>query len=211
MTPTELQKIKDKFQIMKGKRTLLTEQLVESKTELSRLEKRQVVAEKARAIIQMAAKRTQENLQFHMSHIVSVGLAAVFPNPYKFVTEFVTRRNQPECDMYFDRDGLKVDPVGGAGGGAADITGFTTRSAYWSLDKLRNCLILDEPFKFVSIDLQARCSEMIKMMSDKLELQILMVSHLPEINQASDQEIRITQSKEGVSKYQTIKEVSDGR
>jgi len=51
--------------------------------------------------------------------------------------------------------------------------------------------------------LQEKCAEMIKMLSDKMGVQIIMVSHLPNINITADKEYIVT--KQGM--MSVVKEV----
>jgi DNA repair exonuclease SbcCD ATPase subunit len=62
----------------------------------------------------------------------------------------------------------------------------------------RNVLILDEPFGNLSVDLMPRASEMIKQISERLGLQIIMVTHAEELIQAADKTFRVNIRK-GIS------------
>ena len=90
--------------------------------------------------------------------------------------------------MYFARDGIKVDPLTASGGGAVDIASFALRVASWSmqLKRSRPILLLDEPFRYVSADLLPKASAMLKEVSVKLGLQIIMVTHSEELMAEAD-------------------------
>lgn len=152
----------------------------------------------SRAIVQIVAQKTQEKLEFRISKMVSTALAAVYDDPEEFQIEFRQFRNRTECWPWLvnPKTGHKRTPAFSAGGGALDIASFALRCAIWSIKKTRPCLILDEPFKYVSLGLQNKCSEMVKRLTDKLNLQVIMISHLPRINIAADRNIKIT--KEGL-------------
>jgi DNA repair exonuclease SbcCD ATPase subunit len=137
--------------------------------------------EKAREIIREVGIKTQQQLSFHISDITSLALEAVFTDPYKLVVEFVQRRNKTECDLYFDRDGNKVDPLLASGGGAVDVAAFALRIASWSMQrpKSRNVIILDEPLRFLSNNHQEQASQMIKEVSEKLGIQFIIITHEP--------------------------------
>ena len=159
------------FQIEKSLSTLQDE-LREKKRSLTR-------HEQAREVIREVALKTQEKLQFHISDITSLALEAVFHEPYKLEVEFVQRRNKTECDLYFVRHGEKMDPLSASGGGAVDVAAFALRIASWSMarPRTRNVIILDEPLRFLSADLQERASAMIKEVSKKLGIQFILVTH----------------------------------
>lgn len=134
--------------------------------------------EKAKKILQEVALKTQQQLSYNVSDIVSMALETVFETPYELKLEFIERRNKTECDIYFVRDGLKIDPFSG-GGGAIDIAAFALRVALWSMQqpKTRPTLILDEPFKHLKGEVANRkVLEMVSKLSKKLNIQIIMVS-----------------------------------
>ncbi len=152
--------------------TQTTRTVKEKKRDLSR-------HEKAREIIREVGLKTQQQLSFHISDITSLALEAVFINPYKLVVDFVQRRNKTECDLYFDRDGNRVEPLQASGGGAVDVAAFALRIASWSMQrpKSRNVVILDEPFKHLKgVRENILVLDMVKEISKKLGIQIIMVS-----------------------------------
>jgi len=145
------------------------------------------------------------NLSYHISNIVTAALKAIpFPDAPEFEAEFVKGRNQVECNLWFVTNGNKSKPIESSGGGALDVTSLALRLTYWSLKKNRPTFILDEPFKYVSVDLQEKCAEMIKMLSERMGVQIIMVSHLPNINITADKEYRV-EMKDGKSVVKEVK------
>lgn len=188
---------------LKGKRDQLAEEAERQRAEAERQEARNGNALKARALVQDVAQRTQQKLERHVAGLVTTAEAAVFPEPYGFGVEFVQRRNKTECDLYFVKDGERLDPVSSSGGGALDVAAFALRCAFWSLKRTRPVIVLDEPFRFVSHDLQSRCGMMLKTISERLGLQVLMVSHLPNIISGADRVLRVTQEG-GISKVAEV-------
>jgi DNA repair exonuclease SbcCD ATPase subunit len=130
--------------------------------------------------------------------LVSIALAAVFPDPYAFVLRFVKRREKTEADLIFVKDGNEGSPMDVSGGGPLDVASFALRTATWAIKPTRNVLILDEPGKYISRDLQSKFSEMIKYLSVKLELQFLIVSHIPEITECADRVFNVA-NEQGIS------------
>jgi len=170
---------------------------------LSMLVDTQTNIEKARIVVQEVANEIQQNIEFHISSIVSLALASVFPDPYEFKVNFVTRRNQTECDMFFVKDGNECDPMDSSGGGALDIASLALRMAIWSIKQTRAIQILDEPAKFLSRDMQDKASDMLKKLSESLGIQLIIISHIPEIMEAADRIIHVEQVN-GTSKVKTL-------
>lgn len=74
------------------------------------------------------------------------------------------------------------------------MASFALRCAFWSLKKTRHTLVLDEPFKFLSRDLIPKAAEMVQMISKELNLQIIMVSHIPDFIDSADKVFVVSQT-----------------
>jgi DNA repair exonuclease SbcCD ATPase subunit len=192
------------YQQMVGQRDMLKSQLDAEKASREALGRRLRSAEKLAIISQEVARQTMEGLKFHIESIVTAALHAVFLDPPSFTANFEKVRNQVECYLKFQYRGREYDPIGSDGGGALDIASLALRLTYWSLKKNRPTFILDEPFKYVSVDLQEKCAAMIKMLSEKMGVQIIMVSHLPNINITADKEYKV-EMKGGKSIVKEVK------
>jgi ABC-type dipeptide/oligopeptide/nickel transport system ATPase subunit len=148
---------------------------------------------KVQALFQKASEMTQKQLEFHISGLVSTALAAIWDDPYEFKVEFVQRRGKTEADLYLIRNGIKMNPLHASGGGVVDVVSLALRMAFWSLTRTtRPLLILDEPFKHLSSDLQGKAADMLKMLSEELNLQILMISHIEKLIETADKTFKIT-------------------
>ena len=165
--------------------------LDEARVTLDKEKQRYENALKAREIIQIVAQNTQEKLQFHISSLVTTALQSVSKEWPEFAAKIVVRRNQTECDLVFIEDGVECNPIDSSGGGPLDVASFALRIAYWSLNKNRPTFWLDEPFKFVSPNLQPKVSQMLKMLCDELKIQIIMISHADEINYRADRTFNV--------------------
>lgn len=156
-------------------------------------------SEMAQAIIILVAQKTQGELEYRLSEIVSLALAAVFEDAYKLKVNFVIQRGKTECVLLFERDKMLLDPLFSSGIGAVDVAAFGLKIAIWSLTqpKTRNVLILDEPFKHLKgLEENKKVIQMIKTLSKKLNLQIIMVHDervpLAEIEKGTDRIFSVT-------------------
>lgn len=149
----------------------------------------------ARTVVQAIALETQRALEFRFSAIISTALAAILDEPYEFQAKFVERRNTMECDLCLINDTHALHPIDAVGGGVADIVGFALRISFWALRPTRNLFILDEPFKFLSAEYHEKASKLMKMLSEKMNIQFIMVSHLTEMISYADRVFRIDQGK----------------
>lgn len=148
---------------------------------------------KVQVLFQQASEMTQKQLEFHISGLVSTALAAIWDDPYEFKVEFVQKRGKTEADLYLVRNGAKMNPLHASGGGVVDVVSLALRMAFWSLTQTtRPFLILDEPFKHLSSDLQGKAANMLKLLSEKLDLQVLMVSHISKLIEGADKVFTIS-------------------
>jgi hypothetical protein len=173
-----IKEIRAQYERKKGMWLQLNLNIEKTKQQIEELEKSLRVHEKANVIIQQVGLKTQQQLSYNISDITSLALSSVMDNPYTIHLDFVERRNKTECDIYFVRDGIQMDPFFG-GGGAIDIASFALRVASWSMQNPRSraTLILDEPFKHLKGEQTNRkMLEMVKQISKKLNIQVIMVS-----------------------------------
>ena len=182
----ELQTLRTTLTRKQGQQQKIENDLANAKTDIIRLTNDVDHTEKARVIIQKVAKATQAELEYYISELVTLAFASVFPDPYEFGVTFEERRGKTECRMRFLRNGHEVNPLFGSGGGPLDIASTTLQFTIWSLNKTRPIIGLDEPFRFLSRDLQPKAGEMLKEVSKKLGLQILMVTHSEDLAACAD-------------------------
>jgi len=200
---SDIEDYKRRLYTAKGRRDELLGNKAQLEIDLDTTSTRLANAEQARIILQIVAQKTQKKLEYHISSLVTTALRSVLPEPPDFKAEFVTRRNKTECDLLFVMNGEEYLPKEGSGGGAKDIASFAFRVSRWGLNKNRPTMILDEPFRNVSPDLQHKVSEMLKMVSSEINLQIIMVSHAVNINACADKVTEVVKEK-GVSKCQYL-------
>lgn len=197
----EIQTYRNLLERQKGQKIQIEQSITTLNQELRDANRGLRRHEQAREIIREVGIKTQQQLSFHISDITSLALEAVFNEPYELKVEFVQRRNKTECDLYFERNGERMDPLTASGGGAVDVAAFALRIASWSMlrPRTRNTIILDEPLRFLSVDLQERASTMIKEISERLGIQFIIVTHENTLASYADKVFEVS-IKKGKSK-----------
>lgn len=201
-----IENIRQKLEQQKGKRSEVQRSISHLLQQIRDGRRSRLWHEQALEIVKTVGLATQEQLQFHIGNITSLALEVVSDDPYELVAEFVERRNKTECDLWFVRNNERMKPIESTGGGTIDVAAFALRVASWSMQtpRSRNVMILDEPFKCLKgIEANRRVLDMIKEISDKLNLQIIMVSdeRIPRENiiERADRVFEVTIHK-GISK-----------
>ena len=197
---SDIQLLRTKLERQKGSRDTVINSLATNQTELESARVSMHRHEEAREIIRKIGMETQNSLSFHINDIVSLALDSVFDNPYQFAVDFVNRRSKTECDLYFVRDGNRIDPLTASGVGAVDVASFALRIASWSMARPRtdNVIILDEPFRFLSENYQERASNMLREVSQKLGIQLIIVTHETVLTTSADRIFEVS-IKKGIS------------
>jgi len=173
----------------KGRRDSVLQDLKASKKNLRALKRELKSSEEASVVIQTVAKKTQDQLEYNLSNLVSIAMASILPDPYELKLYFSLRRGRVETDLKFIRRGMEIDPVRGSAGGAVDIAALSMRPSIHVLTRPRprNSLLLDEPLVALKgSDMPKRGSELIKEMSRNIKMQVIMVSHSDELIGSAD-------------------------
>jgi ATPase involved in DNA repair len=197
----DIRKLRAEAEQRRGQQMLLQNRLAALQKETTALTKEVVCYEEAQKIIQEVAQLTQAELTYHLGELVTLAMAAVFDDPYELELEFVQRRGRTEADIWFVRDGKRVHPLSASGGGAVDVAAFALRVSLWSLQapRSRPTLLLDEPLHFLKgNDLPEKGARMIKELSERLGVQVIMISHIPDQIAGADKRVEVV-LKKGVS------------
>jgi DNA repair exonuclease SbcCD ATPase subunit len=140
--------------------------------------------QEAQLAFQTIAEEIQNQAHERIAAVVSRCLQDIFGDgAYEFLVKFEKKRGKTEAKFVFSRNGAELDPLAATGGGVVDVVAFALRLAALRLSRPspRSLLILDEPFKHLSESYRQSIGEMLRRLSEELEIQIVLVTHMPEI------------------------------
>ena len=204
-----LNKYKEWYNKKIGQKEKVQKDITNYKQELKLKKKELKRKEKALELVKTAAMNTQKQLEYHISTVVTTALNAVFEQPYGFEIEFVDKRGKTECNLWFVKNGHRVDPFYGSGLGAVDIAAFALRVACLSMSGLRPVLLLDEPFKHLKgEEPNQKAIQMMNTVSKETTIQIITISDeravIGDIISGADKVFQVSQNKKGISKIKEI-------
>ena len=103
-------------------------------------------------------------------------------------------------------DNFKLRRKDDEGGGLIDVISFALRVVLHSLEtpQSRNVLVLDEPLKWTG-KLMSKAGQMIKEISNRLGLQVILVTHEPELSEIADRSFFVEQV-DGISNVTVMDE-----
>lgn len=188
-----IQNLKAKLNQEKGKRQAIINSIEKKEIDYKQYKRDYLACEKAQVIIQTVAQQTQQKIKQYLEDMVTMAMETIFEEPYTFKVEFVIKRGKTEAELYFERDKELFNPIDSSGGGIIDIASFILRIALLSLKlgKKQNILILDEPLKWVSANYINSANELLSKLSKELGYQIIMVTHIKELVNNSDNIIEL--------------------
>lgn len=163
----------------------------QARSEVDRLTQRKKDIDAAVALIQGVAAATQDQLRVRLEGITQTALDVVFPGTYIFKVEFTPRRGRTEVDMWLDKDGTRMDPLDSNGGGVVDVISLALRICCLTLSTNARVLLLDEPFKFIRGKARQRLGDMLKAISRRLGIQVIMVADVSDTGIIPDREFRV--------------------
>lgn len=150
--------------------------------------------EKAKAFVINVGEETRERNKKYIENTVTLALQSVFEGEYdQFIIEFETKRDQTEVRFLVESDGILTEPRQDTeAGGVVDVCSFALRMVVWTLENPASppIMLLDEPFKNLSGGYLQKANEMVNELSDMLDLQIIMVTHIDEFIEGSNNVIR---------------------
>jgi DNA repair exonuclease SbcCD ATPase subunit len=186
--------IRQRLEQAKGLLKSAQDNLNRSSDEIDHLEMDVAFCEEGLTIVRHVAQETQKQLEYRISELVSLAMYSVFDSPYEFELDFVQRRNRTEADIWFSRGGNLIKPVDASGGGAVDVAAFALRVALWNLamPKTAPIIILDEPLKWLKGgSLPEKGAQMMQELSDRLHLQLIIISHIPDQIEGANRRIEV--------------------
>lgn len=201
------------YQIEKGKRDILQEQLESLEVELEQSRSEVELLEKVILLLQRTSEYAREQSKQQIESLVTKCLQFVFDKSISFEIDIYEQRNTANADFYLvntigDID-IRTKPEVSNGGGIVDIISLALRISFLELNdpKLEGPIIFDEPAKHVSEDYIFNIGDFLKESSRMFDRQIIMITHNPHLAALADLSY-IVEIEDNISKV-TLNSVID--
>jgi len=156
------------------------------------------------------AKFRREEIVNKIENVISWGLKTIFNKEYKFKLNFIDRMNYVEADFKVvsevNNDILELDIMSAHGGGLVVIIAFLLRLMVILLSPVnfRKLMILDEPFVQLSKEYAENLNDLIKELSESLDIQFIIITHNEELLNIADKIYRFKNVK-GITQIENLK------
>jgi hypothetical protein len=187
---SEFSEVKARHKLLKGDLDGKLEKIITEKERVGHMVK-------ARWVLTEVATATQRRFKEKVETLVTMAIRSVFDRPFQFLLEFERKRNKMECrpeiKELVDGKFRTFDPSEDMGGGIVDIISFALRIVLLSISvpHSRNTIILDEPMKNLG-KLITLGGQVIKEISHKLGIQIILVTHDDSLMEIGDKSFFVT-------------------
>jgi len=182
------------------------ESLENSKREvLTQLDLKNKTAEFLRALGNYAREQVKAQLESTVTH----ALRFIFKENIEFKIEYRVSRGRPEATFYVvseyedqktkEIQTVKNEPQDSRGGGVVDVVSIALRIALAESFGIKGPIIMDEPAKHLSKDYIPSFAEFLRLVSQQLNRQIIMITHNPILAECGDIIHEVTKNN-GVSK-----------
>lgn len=151
----------------------------------------------AQLVLQQTAQKTQQRLSYHISSFITSALESIWgEDSYTFTLNFIEKRNKTEVEMLLHTNEGDIDLKDlnsiRVGGGILDIVALALRIALWSLQvHPKKIMILDQPLSNVDQNYLPKAGKLIKELSDKLDIQFIIINHNPALADIADNNIEV--------------------
>lgn len=174
--------------------------------EIAQLKARIERLERVAVVLGSYADERQSAVQGQIEGVVTQGLRTIFGEPMSFriVNKMVGKR--PEVDFLLvsetGAEPLQTAILEARGGGVAAVAGFLLQAVMvLLLPDMTPLLFLDESFSQVSEEYRPALSQFIKELTERTDLQVVLVTHSDEFVTDADRVYRFSQQN-GVTKVE---------
>ena len=200
---SQFDKLKSNYNQKLGQFQALKERVVLCQDKIVQLTDKEDTTLKASLFLQSLSDQTRLQVLDKISGIVTDALQTVKDRNLEFKMNLIVKANQPTLEMgVLDKsNGQVFDILNSMGGGVADAVSFVLRVALltkWQ-PKLSRIIIADEAFKHVSVKDQEKVAEFIRILCEKLSLQLILISHSETITKSASKIFEIIKEN-GISK-----------
>lgn len=156
-------------------------------------------AEAVRVFFTVLSDAQRKELEQRVESLVDYGVQVVFGPTYRFKVTSEMRGKAVRTEFWLVENGLQLPLLEATGGGVGDVVSFLLRVVILCLARpsQRRVLVLDEPFKFVSASHFQTLAGLLRELSDSLGLQLIMVTHKPELLDAAMTIVRVHKTEAG--------------
>lgn len=194
-----------------GNRDSIQHSLSTSEAEVGELKTYLDVLDRVLEVLRALSDLKREEMRLKIENLVTFGLRTVFKEhlTFKIVPSERAKQSTMELKITSEVNGKEVDTdiIGAHGGGLVQVIALLLRIVIllFARPAPAKVLILDESLAHLSREYLEPAAELLATLSQRLGLQILMVTHSPEFEEHADRIYQFRKTSSGVTNTVLIK------
>lgn len=208
---SDLRKYDNELSRTEGNRDAVQASLLTSETQLDSTKASQALLEQVTEVLRALAELKREEMRLKVENLVTYGLRSVFKEHLTFKIVSGERAKQSTMELkvvsIVNEVEVETDIVNAHGGGLVQVIALLLRIVIllFARPAPARVLILDESLAHLSREYLEPAAELLGSLSNKLGLQILMVTHSPEFEDAADRIYSFSKSSSGMTTATLVK------
>lgn len=164
----------------------------------------QILTFSSKALSELVKSVSVESLE-SVEKLITYGLRTTIPDQdLSLEIEVASKRGAPWIDFELKQGYGKAPILESFGGGAAAVISFLLRLLVCKRLKLAPLMLLDEPFSFVSAEYVGNLARLLRELSEKLGMNLLLVTHQPEFVKFAHHAFEAVETSKGTT-YRPLK------
>lgn len=208
----DLETKKEIYNNRKGQKQKLEAERSEKQKRLKTCQEERELLEQVNIFLQEVSQYARQQAKQQIERLVTQALQSVFGDEFSFQIDIEKKRNSFSAQFYVVSEHgeheIKNIPQNARGGGVVDVVSLGLRVAMLETlqrPKVEGPLVLDEPAKHVSEEYLMNVTEFLKMVNERFDRQIIIVTHQQELAQIADKSFQVV-LQAGISEVSTLTE-----
>ena len=181
--------------VEKTKQDVKETEVVKLNLKRSDKEEEVLLLSKVTELFKSLGGQSQEELLSKVEKFVSYGLSTIFGEDYQFVAELNVEGKDLKVEFYVRTRDLATSVTTAKGGGVAEVVSILLQLFFVVAlgDKFAPFVLMDTAMLHISPEYHAKVSALLKELSDKLNLQIVLIANVNEYGAYADKVYRFNQ------------------
>jgi len=183
---------------------LLNRQIDDNETKMEQTIIYLTIGQESLTFLEKIANSRRAGMKTKIESVLSEALQLVYGPTYRVEMSYTVKRNRSDMTIEVVRKTpqgeVRRDPTTGTGGGVADTITVPLRLLVLLGSKQTDKVaLLDEPYKHVDTERVEIVAEFLKVLSDRLDMQTIVLSHHEQMQDKADKSYEVSE-KDGISK-----------
>ena len=181
---TQITELSSNLNNLKGQYSLLQEQIAQSTKKIIDYKQKKELYVKSVELLNYVSEVTKIKTKEGFEKIVTYALHYIYGSGYEFKLSFGRRGNLSELKFLLKTPNCEepLDLLDSSGGGVLDVVSLAIRVVLLQLthQNTKTYLLLDEPFKHLSVEYLSKAENFLHVINKKLNKQIILITHKQE-------------------------------